>query len=110
MNLDIKNRIFIVGGATSGFGKAIAEQLILEGANVIGIARGEENIARMVSEHPDQFVGIAGDISSPATLEAVDKTVNVCNLAGMVLNAGGPPATSAMETSLEQWDDAYQKI
>ena len=108
MDLDIKNRIFIVGGATSGFGKAIALQLIEEGANVIGIARSEENIAEMVSKYPDQFVGISGDIANPATLEALDKTVNICNLAGMVLNAGGPPATSAMETSLEQWDEAYK--
>lgn len=110
MDLNIKDRIFIVGGATSGFGKAIAENLMQEGAKVIGIARGGEKLAAMHQNHPEKFLGISADITKPETLKIIEDVVNVCNLGGIVLNAGGPPATRAKETTLEQWDDAYQQV
>ena len=52
MDIQIKNQLFIVGGATSGFGKAIAEALIEEGAKIIAIARGEEKLN--ITEHRPQ--------------------------------------------------------
>ncbi len=64
----------------------------------------------MVSEYPDQFLGISADITEERSLQIIEEAVNVCNLAGIVLNAGGPPATSAMETSMEQWDAAYHQV
>ena len=110
MDLNLKDKVFVVGGVTSGFGKAIAIHLIKEGAKVIGIARGAEKIAAMVGDYPDHFVGISGDITSEKTFEAIEKSVNVCDLAGIVLNAGGPPATTALETTMDQWDEAYKQV
>jgi precorrin-6B methylase 2 len=54
MDLQIKNHLFIIGGATSGFGKAIAEALLNEGANIIAIARGEEKLKTLQSTAPAQ--------------------------------------------------------
>ena len=110
MDLEIKNRNFIVGGATSGFGKAISIALVNEGAKVIGIARTAEKVAEMVSQFPDRFVGVSGDLTETRTLDALDEIVNICDLSGIVLNAGGPPATSAIETGMDQWDSAYQNV
>ena len=44
MDLQLKDQLFIVGGATSGFGKAITEQLLQEGARIIAVARGKEKL------------------------------------------------------------------
>ena len=44
MQLDIKDQLFIVGGATSGFGFAITQALIEEGAKVIAVARGKNSL------------------------------------------------------------------
>lgn len=44
MDLQLQNKLFIVNGATSGFGKAVAEALLQEGACVVAIARGEEKL------------------------------------------------------------------
>ena len=44
MDLGITGRLYVVTGATSGFGKAIADSLIAEGAKVIINARGEERL------------------------------------------------------------------
>lgn len=110
MDLGLKNRVYIVGGVTSGFGKAIAERLMEEGARVIGVARRAEHVAAMTARFPDQFTGLAADITRPETLDYLKQVVNVCDLSGIVLNAGGPPATSALETTMEQWDAAWASV
>ncbi len=110
MNLQINNQLFIVGGATSGFGKAIAEALINEGAQIIAIARGEEKLLLLKSSAPSQVEILAGDLSKPAILDSLIALVNNRQVHGILVNAGGPPAKTVMETSLEDWDNAYQSI
>ncbi|MEA2105971.1 MAG: hypothetical protein U9P82_04540 [Bacteroidota bacterium] len=34
----------------------------------------------------------------------------VTKIAGIFVNAGGPPAKSFMETEITDWDEAYQKL
>ncbi|MFX5562631.1 SDR family NAD(P)-dependent oxidoreductase, partial [Acinetobacter baumannii] len=52
MKLGIKGQLFIVGGATSGFGKAIAHQLLEEGARVIAIARTDKALQELYANNP----------------------------------------------------------
>ncbi len=109
MNLELKDQLFIVGGATSGFGKAIALALLTEGANVIVVARGEERLRALFSNHENAEL-ITGDITDSETIEQLQYIVGERQLHGMVVNAGGPPAKMVLETTLADWDDAYQKI
>lgn len=110
MNLQINHQLFIVGGATSGFGKAIALALVNEGANVIAIARGLDKLLVLQSIAPEQIQILSGDLAEPATLEALMEIVKDRTVHGMVVNAGGPPAKMVLETSLADWDHAYQTI
>jgi 3-oxoacyl-[acyl-carrier protein] reductase len=110
MNLQINHQLFIVGGATSGFGKAIALALVNEGANVIAIARGLDKLLALQSIAPEQIQILSGDLAEPATLEALMEMVKDQTVHGMVVNAGGPPAKMVLETSLADWDHAYQTI
>ena len=110
MNLEINNQLFIVGGATSGFGKAIAEALITEGANIIAIARGEEKLLALQSAAPNQVEILAGDLSTPIVLQSLVDKVGNRQVHGILVNAGGPPAKTVMETTLEDWDNAYQTL
>lgn len=109
MNLQITNHLFIVGGATSGLGKAIAQALLVEGANVIVVARGEERLRTLFSNHENAEL-ITGDITDSDTIDQLQYMVGERQLHGMVINAGGPPAKMVLETTLADWDDAYQKI
>jgi 3-oxoacyl-[acyl-carrier protein] reductase len=109
MNLELIDQLFIVGGATSGFGKAIAEALLYEGANVIVVARGEEKLRELYSNHENAEL-IAGDITDSETIEQLQYIIGERQLHGIVVNAGGPPAKMVLETTLEDWDDAYRKI
>ena len=110
MDLQIKNQLFIVGGATSGFGKAIAEALLKEGANIIAVARGEEKLKVLQSTAPKQIEIIAGDISNSSVIAQLVTVVGNRQLYGMVINAGGPPAKTVLETTLDDWDNAYKNI
>lgn len=110
MNLQIKDHLFIICGATSGFGKAIAEALIAEGANIIAVARGEEKLKALQSTAPAQVEIFAGSMSDQQTIDQLKTIVGKRQLHGMVVNAGGPPAKTVLETTLEDWDNAYQNI
>lgn len=110
MNLNIQDQLFIVGGATSGFGKAITLALVNEGARVIAIARGLENLVDLKSTAPEQIEILAGNLAEETTLAALLNLIGDKQIHGMVVNAGGPPAKMVLETSLEDWDNAYKNI
>jgi 3-oxoacyl-[acyl-carrier protein] reductase len=110
MNLHLENQLFIVCGATSGFGKAIAESLLQEGAHIIAVARGEEKLKILQSSAPAQVEIRAGDMSDGGMIQQLVNVVGTRQLHGIVINAGGPPAKTVLETTLEDWDAAYKNI
>ena len=110
MDLGIKNQLFIIGGATSGFGRAIATALIGDGAQIIAVARSIEKLEALKNTAPAQIEIVAGDIVQAATIEKIVQTLGNRQLHGMLVNAGGPPAKTVLETTLEDWDKAYNNI
>ncbi|HJV19863.1 MAG TPA: SDR family oxidoreductase [Sediminibacterium sp.] len=110
MNLAISKQLFIVGGATSGLGNAIAVTLLQEGAQIIAVARGREQLLHLQNQAPGQVEILAGDLSKPEVLNQLIALVGNRQLHGIVVNAGGPPAKTVLETTLKDWDDAYQLL
>jgi len=110
MDLQIKNQLFLVGGATSGLGKAIAETLIKEDANVILVARTTEKLNSFKETAPQQIETIAGDLSQSDTIQKIINLIGDRKIAGAAINSGGPPAMSALDTTLEDWDQAYASV
>jgi 3-oxoacyl-[acyl-carrier protein] reductase len=110
MDLQIKNQLFIVGGATSGLGKAIAIALLSEGATIIAVARGEEKLKAFQLSAPNQIEIFVGDLSETGVVDNLLKVVGERTVHGVVVNAGGPPAKTVLETSLDDWDVAYKNI
>jgi 3-oxoacyl-[acyl-carrier protein] reductase len=110
MDLQIKNKQFIVCGATSGFGLAITKALIGEGAKVIAIARGEDKLKELADAYPSNIEIFQGDITQSKTITSLIKFIGNKPLDGILVNAGGPPAMKFVETKMKDWDDAYEKI
>lgn len=110
MNLEINNQLFIVGGATSGFGKAVAEALLNEGANIIAVARTEEKLHVLQTTHPYKVEIVSGDLTQSDTIKKLKEVIGGRQIHGALINAGGPPAMTVMETKLEDWDNAYKNI
>lgn len=109
MELHLKNKLFLVGGATSGLGKAIVEQLVNEDANLIAIARNDKKLNELQKLN-DRIEILAGDLSDANTLTMVLNKLGNRTLTGAVINSGGPPAIPVMDTKISDWDNAYKSV
>ncbi|MEN0046147.1 MAG: SDR family oxidoreductase [Bacteroidota bacterium] len=67
-------------------------------------------MAALESEHSGQVEGIVGDITTSETITKIIAQVGDRQLSGALINAGGPPAKSFLETDLEDWDAAYRNV
>ena len=110
MNIKIADQKFIVCGATSGFGHAIAMQILTEGGNVIAVARGEEKLKEMQDAYHGQVEILVGDITQSRTIKQLVKLAEDSKLSGILVNAAGPPAKTFVETTLSDWDEAYRQL
>jgi 3-oxoacyl-[acyl-carrier protein] reductase len=110
MNLGIGSQNFIVTGSSSGLGRAVAERLADEGASLMIIARRNEILRELSDKYPGQITVLAGDVREASVQDAIaDYSLNK-GLHGIFVNAGGPPARKISETSITDWDDAYQLL
>ncbi|MFA8298978.1 MAG: SDR family oxidoreductase [Hyphomicrobiales bacterium] len=110
MDYQIKEKLIIVSGATSGFGRAIAELLLDEGAKVIAIGRRSEKLQELIDKYKTQVEVVCGDITQDKTQNDVMSLVGSRHLDGALINAGGPPAGAFLEVNMSQWDEAYQNV
>lgn len=110
MDLEICNQQFIVGGATSGLGKAVALQLLSEGAHVIALARSLEALEELASNFNGQVTIFPIDVTLPESVPALLAFLEGQTIHGVLINAGGPPAKTVMETTLQDWDAAYYQL
>lgn len=69
------NKVWLVTGATSGFGRAIAEAALADGDVVVGAARRPEALDDLVAAHPDQVEALALDVTDLGAAEAVVRDV-----------------------------------
>ncbi|HET6528148.1 MAG TPA: SDR family oxidoreductase [Balneolaceae bacterium] len=110
MDLEIKDQRFIVCGASSGFGKAIAELLLENGAQVIAVARRKEKLAELEEAFPEKVTTVTGNLTDDETHHKIESAIGNEVLHGVVVNAGGPPVLSPLETAIFDWDKAYQNV
>ncbi|NCC74017.1 MAG: SDR family oxidoreductase [Sphingobacteriia bacterium] len=110
MQLELENRLFLVCGATAGFGGAIAHALLNEGAKVIAVARNRQKLEELRLLFPDRVETISGDLSRHETPDSIVNLLSNRALDGMLVNAGGPPAKSFIETEMQDWDAAYASV
>ncbi|OYT16689.1 MAG: short-chain dehydrogenase [Bacteroidetes bacterium 4572_77] len=110
MDLQLKDKYFLVTGASQGFGRAIAMALINEGALVLANARNAEHLQSLKDSAPNQVEYIAADITSNLEQDKVLNAFAQYPLTGVVINAGGPPVMGALKTKLIDWDNAYKSV
>jgi 3-oxoacyl-[acyl-carrier protein] reductase len=102
--------VFIVGGATSGFGGATARALIERGSRVMAVARTEDHLKALQQSYPDRVEYVAGDLTDPSVQDRIIRQLGERFLQGLFLNSGGPPAKSIQETEMDDWDQAYRNL
>ncbi|TVQ66017.1 MAG: SDR family oxidoreductase [Balneolaceae bacterium] len=110
MDLKISEQRFIVCGASSGFGLAIAKQLLIEGAVVVAVARRGDQLHELYGNFKDRVEIIEGSLIYGETLDKIEKSARERPFHGIVLNAGGPPTGTPLQTNMMDWDAAWQLV
>jgi NAD(P)-dependent dehydrogenase (short-subunit alcohol dehydrogenase family) len=103
----------VVTGGSKGIGAAIARAMHAAGGNVVLVARGLDDLARVASElrgrsSPDQQVLThVSDVADPRSVgELFDWLgASLPRLDVFVANAGTGATTPFLEFTLQQWDD-----
>lgn len=112
MDLGISGRAALVCGATQGIGRAIAAELVAEGARVAITSRSQERADAAAAELG--AIGFAHDTAdaagAPNLLEAVADALSA-PVTLLVTNTGGPPGNpDALGFTPEQWQAAYDEL
>ncbi len=116
MDLGLRGRTALVGGASAGLGLASANRLAAEGCRLAMWSRGGEALEKAASEirkrHSVEVVTIAGDATDPATPArvAAEARDRLGPIDVVVLNAGGPPPSEAAATKSDEWRQAFQLL
>lgn len=113
MELEIKNKVVIVTGASKGMGLATVDAFLAEGAKVMMVARNENELNQIKEEYIQQGYSIdylKGDVAEEdLAIKVVDKTVKKWgSIDILVNNAGGPPKGSFLKHKSSAWDLAIQ--
>jgi 3-oxoacyl-[acyl-carrier protein] reductase len=116
MDLGIRGRAALVGGASSGLGRASAERLAAEGCRLAIWSRGEERLVAVAEEirrrHGVEVVSLVGDAEEPgaASRIAAEATAALGRVDIVVLNAGYPPPVDPTKTDAAGWARAFQLL
>jgi 3-oxoacyl-[acyl-carrier protein] reductase len=104
--------VALVGGASQGIGRAVAEVLVAEGARVVITSRDADRTAQAAADI-GATVGLAwdsGDLDAAEGLVArVAEDVGPVDI--LVTNTGGPPANpDPLSFTTEQWEQAHRTL
>jgi 3-oxoacyl-[acyl-carrier protein] reductase len=107
MTQSLKGRSAVVTGGSKGIGKGIARVLANAGAKVAIVARHADQAEAAAKEIGHGAFGLAGDVTSMASMDKVMKTVADKNggLDVLCANAGIFPPAKLEEMTSEQWDE-----
>jgi 3-oxoacyl-[acyl-carrier protein] reductase len=115
MDLGLKGKVAIVGGASKGLGRACAEVLAEEGARVAVCSRSQKDLDKAAQEIRDgtgaEVLSFAGDLDREETIRALVAATaeRFGRLDILVANSGGPPLARAHSATEEQWATAVQR-
>ncbi|MFG2747562.1 SDR family oxidoreductase [Streptomyces xanthophaeus] len=112
MDLGLKDRVYIVTGATRGLGFAAARELTADGARVVVTGRDEKRAADAAAALGPLAVGAAADNADPAAAARLVATARerFGRLDGILISVGGPPPGSAADNTDEQWTAAFESV
>jgi 3-oxoacyl-[acyl-carrier protein] reductase len=112
MDLGLKDRVYVVTGATRGLGAAAARELVADGAKVVVTGREEKKTAEAAEALGPNAVGVAADNADPGTparlIEAA--RAHFGGFDGVLVSVGGPAPGFVADNTDEQWTAAFESV
>ncbi|HVH86050.1 MAG TPA: glucose 1-dehydrogenase [Terriglobales bacterium] len=111
--LDLKGRVAVVIGGTSGIGRAIAHGLAEAGADVVPSSRRTDQVeaaAKEIEQRGRRSLRIASDVANRASLEELlEKTVSALGKVDILINsAGKTKRTPTLIVPESEWNDIME--
>jgi 3-oxoacyl-[acyl-carrier protein] reductase len=110
MDLQLKDKVAVITGGSSGIGEAAAEALAKEGVHLVLCARGMERVEsvalRIAKEYQVKAVGFEADVSKSNEIDAlVAKITELFDGIDILINNAG---AGTNETIMDAPDDKWQ--
>jgi 3-oxoacyl-[acyl-carrier protein] reductase len=114
MDLGLKDRVYVVTGASRGLGRAGAEALVAEGARVVLCSRDEKTLrdAAAALGGADHALAVAGDIAQAGTESRLVAAAvgRWGRLDGALISVGGPPPGSVSIVDDDTWRAGFESV
>ncbi len=97
------HKVWFISGTSSGFGREMAEHLLLRGDKVVATARKPEQIADLVAKYPDTALALQLDVTDPESITAaVDAAIEKFGRVDVLVNNAGYGLCGAVEEATEE--------
>ncbi|MEV4039299.1 SDR family oxidoreductase [Streptomyces umbrinus] len=112
MDLGLKDRVYVVTGATRGLGHASARELVGDGAKVIITGRDEKTVAEAATALGPNAHDVAVDNSDPSAPQSLIAAARerFGGFDGILISVGGPPPGFVADNTDEQWQSAFESV
>ncbi|RLV08159.1 oxidoreductase [Streptomyces griseocarneus] len=112
MDLGLKDRVYVLTGASRGLGNATARALVADGAKVVLSGRDEKTVTAAAEELGPAAVGVVADNADPGAAERLVSAARerFGRFDGVLISVGGPPAGSAADITDEQWRASFDSV
>ncbi|NEC63260.1 oxidoreductase [Streptomyces sp. SID9727] len=98
-----QGRVWLITGASSGFGRSIAEAALAAGDTVVATARRPEALDALVAAHPDRAVAVRLDVTDTARIaDVVADTVLWYGRIDVLVNNAGMGLVGAVEETTDR--------
>ena len=97
------DKVWLVTGASTGFGRELVEYLLTQGARVVATARKVEGLQELGTRYPERVLVAAMDVTDQEQVEAVvDAAVKWFGRVDVLVNNAGYGMVGAVEESGEE--------
>ncbi|MGD0649358.1 MAG: SDR family NAD(P)-dependent oxidoreductase, partial [Acidobacteriaceae bacterium] len=101
-NVAKTDKVWLVTGASTGFGRELVEYLLTNGARVVATARKVEGLADLGTRYPQHALVAAMDVTDPKQVDAaVSAAVKRFGRVDVLVNNAGYGMVGAVEESAE---------
>lgn len=116
MDLGVRNKVAMVGGASKGLGYAVARALAAEGARVSIASRNADSVRRAAEtigrEAGTPVLPVAADLGTTEGIAAWHAATVAAygDVELLFANTGGPPAGTALSFDDDAWQQAFELL